>query len=91
MNQIYEATKTNEINQDDMKLKLIIYAIENSGYKPFDNITVKEIAKDLKLGENKTNEVFKRKDFPSVNIGKTKTISILAYFLWKMDKREEED
>ena len=88
---MYETLKSNNINQiDDTKVKLIMYAIKYAGYNPFDNLTVKEVAKDLKLGENKTNEVFRRKDFPSVNIGKTKTISVLAYFLWKMEKREEE-
>ena len=88
---MYETIKVNNINQmDDTKVKLILYAIKCAGYNPFDNLTVKDIAKDLKLGENKANEVFRRKDFPSVNIGKTKTISVLAYFLWKMEKREEE-
>ena len=51
------------------------------------NITVKEVAKDLKMGENLANEVFKREDFPCVNIGKTKTVTLLAYLLWKMEKR----
>jgi len=88
---MFELTKTGSINQmDDTKVRLILYAINCAGYNPFDNLTVKDVAKDLKLGENKTNEVFKRKDFPSVNIGKTKTVSVLAYFLWKMEKREEE-
>ena len=57
--------------------------------EPWKNLTVKDVAKDLKMGENKTNEIFKRKDFPSINIGKTKTISAIAYALWKLEKREE--
>lgn len=55
---------------------------------PFLNLTVKDVAKDLKMGENLTNELFKRDDFPSVNIGKTKTVTLLAYILWKMEKRK---
>ena len=58
---------------------------------PFDNLTVKEVAKDLKMGENLANQVFKRKDFPSVNIGKTKTVMKLAYYVWKMKHREESE
>ena len=54
---------------------------------PFKNLTVEEVARDLKMGENLTNQLFKREDFPSVNIGKTKTVTLLAYLLWKMEKR----
>lgn len=72
---------------ENTKKELILQALENSEYDPFSNITVKEVAKDLKMGENLANEVFKREDFPSVNIGKTKTITLLAYIFWKMEKR----
>lgn len=58
--------------------------------EPWKNLTVKDVAKDLKMGENLANELFKRKDFPSVNIGKTKTISKIAHELWKLEKREPE-
>ena len=88
MNQLLEIKNdTKEI--DEVKTKLVIEAIKEAGYNLFDNLTTKEVAKDLKLGMNKANDVFRREDFPSVNIGKTKTISVLAYFLWKLDKREE--
>lgn len=56
--------------------------------KPFTTLTVKDVAKDLKMGENLTNELFKRKDLPSVNIGKQKTVTLLAYLLWKMQKQD---
>lgn len=69
---------------------IIKEAIENLG-DPFRNITVKEVAKDLKMGENLTNKLFKRKDFPSVNIGKEKTVTLLAYILWKMKKQENDE
>ena len=54
---------------------------------PFRNLTVSEVAKDLKMGENLANQVFRRDDFPSVNIGKTKTVTLLAYLLWKMERK----
>ena len=50
-----------------------------------------QVAKDLKMGENLANQVFKRPDFPSVNIGKTKTVMKLAYYIWKMKHREESE
>lgn len=73
---------------EEIKKELMKKAIEKLD-EPWKNLTVKDVAKDLKMGENKTNELFKRKDFPSINIGKTKTISAIAYALWKLDKREE--
>lgn len=73
--------------QERLKEKIIALAVQKID-SPFKNITVKEVAKDLKMGENLVNEVFKRKDFPCVNIGKTKTVTLLAYLLWKMEKRD---
>ena len=77
-------------NIDELKQYIIAEAIKKID-NPFQNITVKEVAKDLKMGENLTNELFKRKDFPSVNIGKEKTVTLLAYIIWKMQKQENID
>lgn len=77
--------KTN-FNIEELLIKEALKNIDN----PFKNLTVRDIAKDLKMGENLANQVFKRKDFPSVNIGKTKTIMKLAYIIWKMKRRENE-
>lgn len=86
--------KTIEIIQtrDNSSIEELIIkeAIKSLG-DPFRNITVKEVAKDLKMGENLTNKLFKRKDFPSVNIGKEKTVTLLAYILWKMKKQENDE
>lgn len=54
----------------------------------FSNITVKDVAKDLKCSERTANDIFRRDDFPSVNIGKTKTVTLLAYLIWKMDRKD---
>ena len=72
--------------EENLKEKIIALAVQKID-DPFKNITVKEVAKDLKMVENLANEVFKREDFPCVNIGKTKTVTLLAYLLWKMEKR----
>ena len=68
--------------KEELKQELIKEAI-NKLDNPWKNLTVK----DLKMGENLTNELFKRADFPSINIGKTKTITAIAYALWKLEKR----
>ena len=74
------------MEENSKKKKIIALAVQKID-DPFKNITVKEVVKDLKMGENLANEVFKREDFPCVNIGKTKTVTLLAYLLWKMEKR----
>ena len=88
MNQIIANNNNkNQISKTD----LISILVEKAEVDPFENITVKEVAKDLRVGENKANEIFRREDFPSVNIGKTKTVNLLAYWLWKMEKRNENE
>lgn len=73
-----------ELNEE-LKKEIIKVAVDKIK-DPWENLTVKDVAEDLKMGENKANEIFKRKDFPSVNIGKTKTVSSVAYALWKLNK-----
>lgn len=79
--------KTKEKSEYTMQELMIITAIKRLK-NPFKNLTVSEVAKDLKMGENLANQLFKRDDFPSVNIGKTKTVTLLAYLLWKMERKE---
>lgn len=79
--------KTKEKSEYTMQELMIMTAIKRLK-NPFRNLTVSEVAKDLKMGENLANQLFKRDDFPSVNIGKTKTVTLLAYLLWKMEKRK---
>lgn len=49
----------NNILNDEIKQKIIEKAIEKIG-DPFENLTVKQVAKDLLMGENKANELFAR-------------------------------
>ena len=80
----------NENFSEELKKELVKQAIKSLD-DPFKMLTVKDavkdVAKDLYMGENKTNEIFNRADFPSVNIGKTRKIQKIAYILWKMEKR----
>ena len=83
----------NNFNNNNLinKTELISLIIDKTDIDPFENITVMEVARDLRVGENKANEIFRRDDFPSVNIGKTKTVNLLAYWLWKMERRSENE
>ena len=80
--------KVDSILSEELKERLINKAVERIE-DPWSNLTVKDVSKDLLMGEAKTNELFNRPDFPSVNIGKTKTITTIAYYLWKLDRRVE--
>lgn len=77
---------TKEEKEYTLKELMVIEAIKKIS-NPFVNLTVQDVAKDLKMGENSANQVFKRDDFPSVNLGKPKTVTLLAYLIWKMDRK----
>lgn len=55
---------------------------------PFVILSVSDISKDLHIGINQAYDLFKQKDFPTINIGKRKTVTLAAYLLWKMNKKE---
>ena len=83
-NSLQEIPKTKEeYTMQELMVMTAIKRLKN----PFRNLTVSEVAKDLKMGENLANQVFRRDDFPTVNIGKTKTVTLLAYLLWKMERK----
>lgn len=54
---------------------------------PFATLSVQDVSKDLHIGINQAYELFKQEDFPTINIGKRKTVTIAAYLLWKMSKK----
>ncbi len=54
---------------------------------PFVMIGVKEVMKDLNVCETIAYRIFKRDDFPSINVGKSNQIMLLAYLILKMNKR----
>ncbi len=84
-----EVKEMMKFDKDKLKEVMVVEAVKKINY-PFKNWTVQEVMKDLKVSEATANAIFKRKDFPSVNIGKTKTVTLLAYLIWKMDRKESE-
>ena len=89
MNSINENVKvidTKDNKSHTLQELMIIEAIKKV-QNPFVNLTVQDIAKDLKIGENMAYTIFKRDDFPSINIGRCWKISLISYLLWKTQKR----
>ena len=100
MNQILEYMKYKEDENDnknelfekyDLKYDLIALLVQKAEMNPYANIGIKDIEKDLQIGSRKANEIFNRNDFPSINIGKTRKVNILAYWLWKMERRTDNE
>ncbi len=54
---------------------------------PFKMIGINYVMKDLGICKNNAYKLFNRDDFPSVNVGKTHKVMILAYLMWKLGKR----
>lgn len=54
---------------------------------PFRMIGVETVMKDLNICKTIAYRLFQRDDFPSINIGKSNQVMILAYMIWKMQKR----
>ena len=54
---------------------------------PFMILSVQDVSKDLRIGINQAYELFKQKDFPTINIGKRKAVTLTSYLLWKMSKK----
>lgn len=90
MNQVSENVNTHTVNEKDKLKEIMIAEAVKKIHNPFMNWTVQEIMRDLRVSEATANSIFKREDFPSVNIGKTKTVTLLAYLIWKMDRKESE-
>ena len=78
------AVTTQEKNQ--MKEQIIINYL-NKMPDPFVTLTVEQVSKDLHIGINQAYDLFKQKDFPTITIGKRKTVTLAAYLLWKMSKK----
>lgn len=73
------------MNKEEKK-EILLSVIDKVGFDPFANLTVKEVAQDLNIGLSKAYELFNSPTFPSIEIGKTKTVMLLSYYIWKLDK-----
>ena len=54
---------------------------------PFVILSVQDVSKDLHIGINQAYDLFKQNDFPTICIGKRKTVTLAAYLLWKMSTK----
>lgn len=77
-----------DISKRDMENRLFVLLLEKYKINPFSNLSVKDVAKDLGMNQNSANQLFKRKDFPSLNFTKPKQICVLSYYLWKLERRD---
>lgn len=59
----------------------------NKVSNPFTILSAKDVSKDLHIGINQAYDLFKQEDFPTICIGKRRTVTLVAYLLWKMNKR----
>ena len=76
--------KTN-ITEDKYKTnEQIIVNYLNKLQDPFITLTAKEVSKDLHIGINQAYDLFKQDDFPTITIGKRKTVTLASYLLWKI-------
>ena len=75
-----------EINLENSQEKMLLESIKRLK-NPFVNISVQDVAKDLRIGENMAYAIFKRDDFPSINIGRCWKICLISYIMWKTQKR----
>lgn len=79
--------KTN-LTEDKYKTnEQIVVNYLNKLQDPFITLTAKEVSKDLHIGINQAYDLFKQDDFPTITIGKRKTVTLAAYLLWKTSKR----
>lgn len=85
MDNIDTYTKDNK----NLTEQIVIHYL-NKVSNPFAVLSVQEVSKDLHIGINQAYDLFKQKDFPSINIGKRKVVTLVSYLLWKMNKKESE-
>ncbi|MBQ8379376.1 MAG: AraC family transcriptional regulator [Clostridia bacterium] len=85
-----EVTLLNTENSSKRKFdnELFMLLLEKYKINPFSNLSVKDVARDLGMNQNTANQLFKRSDFPSINFTKPKQICVLAYYLWKLERKE---
>lgn len=87
---IEEIVDTKELGNDKEGLsfeeKMAIECVKKIK-NPFRMITVDMVMKDLNICRTIAYRLFQRDDFPSINIGKTHQVTLIAYLLWKIKKR----
>ncbi len=87
MDNIHNLTDTKE---DKTLSEQIVINYLSKLNNPFTVLSVQEVSKDLNIGINQAYDLFKQEDFPSINIGKRKLITLASYLVWKMNKKRGE-
>ncbi|MFR1777846.1 MAG: hypothetical protein ACLSW4_07340 [Clostridia bacterium] len=73
--------------KENLKEQLVMNYLSKAK-NPFATLSVSDVSKDLHIGINQAYELFKQKDFPTITIGKRKTVTLASYLLWKIGKKE---
>ncbi len=86
MNEILVAQEPENENKTEINSKeRYVYAYLNKVKNPFVMLSVEQVCKDLHIGLNQARDLFEQEDFPSVQIGKRKKVSLTAYLFWKLN------
>lgn len=86
INSIDETITTFDINNNTLNEQIVINYLGKLK-NPFIILSVQDVSKDLHIGINQAYELFKQNDFPTITIGKRKSVTLVAYLLWKMNKK----
>lgn len=86
MNNINTSNLIDSKENQNMNEQVVLNYL-NKVSNPFTILSAKDVSKDLHIGINQAYDLFKQEDFPTINIGKRKTVTLAAYLLWKMNKR----
>ena len=78
----------NRNNKQYTKADLVLIESVRRLKNPFKMIDVQYVMNDLGICETIAYKTFKRPDYPSNKIGKKNQVMLLAYILWKMEKRD---
>jgi len=88
MENINKITNTELIDTKERELRgQIVMSYLAKMKNPFVTLSVLDVSKDLHIGINQAYDLFKQNDFPAINIGKRKVITLASYLLWKMNKK----
>lgn len=81
--QLSNFTKEEKLNIDE---KIVLLCIENLD-NPFAMLDLNDVAKDLNISNSLAYKLFRREDFPAINVGKKNQIMVLPYILWKIKRQ----
>ena len=77
-----------DVDSQYTKTELMLLDSMKKVHNPFAMLTVLDVMRDLKISESAVYKTFNRKDFPAIKVGKKYKVMLLAYLIWKMDRRD---